>query len=114
MYKIFIIGLIAFSCSSEYSSGDKSENIVPKDSMVMALKDLSILESHIKTKYPQIQQSFKTVTKSSEFILKKYNLDTARFNSSMNYYITHQKEMQEIYSQILDSVNRELTELTIK
>jgi hypothetical protein len=114
MNKLFIIGLIAFSCTSEFNSKNKSQNIIPKDTMVMVLKDLSILESHIKTKYPQIQQSYKTVTKSSEIVLKKYNLDTARFNSAMNYYVPRQKEMQEIYSQILDSVNRELTELTIK
>ncbi len=114
MNKIFIIGLIAISCTSEDNSVDNTENIIPKDTMVMVIKDLSIIESHIKTKYPQIQQSFKTVTKSSEIILKKYNLDTARFNTSMNYYIPRQKEMQEINSQILDSINRELTELTIK
>ena len=114
MNKILIILLLAFSCTSKENSGDKPENIIPKDTMVMVLKDLYILESHIKTKYPQIQQSFKTVTKSSEIILKKYNLDTARFNSSMEYFIPRQKEMQEINSQILESINRELTELTIK
>ncbi len=114
MNKILVSFILFFliSCSSELKLKDKPKNLISKDSMVVLLKDLSILESHINLKYPQIQTSYKTIINSSELIFKKYNIDTNRFNSSMEYYIVHQKDMQAIYSQVLDSINREITELS--
>jgi hypothetical protein len=115
--KIYILGfllLALFSCSEELKRVREPKNLIPKDTMIMALKDLTILESHIKLKYPQVQQFYKTMDKSGAVIFNKYHLDSTRFNASMDYYSSRQAEMQDIYSQILDSVNRELTELSSK
>lgn len=115
MKKVYFFAVIfTFSCSTELQSVSEPKNIISKDTFVMLLKDLTVLESHIQLKYPTIQQSHKTVNKSSKLIFEKYNIDTARFNSSMTYYVSKQKLMVEIQSQIIDSVNRELTELTSK
>ena len=81
---------------------------------LMVLKDLSILESHVKSQFPQVNQNYKTLRKSGQIVLKKYNLDTTRLNSSISYYGSRQKEMQSINSQVLDSINREITELQSK
>lgn len=115
MRRIYLFtALLTFSCTTELQTVSEPKNIIPKDTFVMLLKDLTVLESHIQTKYPTIQQSYKTVNKSSKLIFDKYNIDTARFNSSMTYYVSKQKVMVEIQSQIIDSVNRELTELSSK
>jgi len=108
------ISLLTLSCTTELQTVSEPKDVIPKDTFVMLLKDLTVLESHIQSKYPTIQQSYKTVNKSSKIIFDKYNIDTARFNSSMTYYVSKQKVMVEIQSQIIDSVNRELTELTSK
>ncbi len=115
MRKYFlIISLLTFSCTTELKIASEPENLIPRDTFVMILKDLTVLESHIQLKYPTIQQSYKTINKSSLIVFKKYNIDTARFNNSMTYYISRQKDMVSIQSQIIDSVNRELTELNSK
>lgn len=111
---IFFLFLLLISCSEEIHRTPKPDNLIPVDTMVMVLRDLSVLESHIKNKYPQISQNYITMRKSGNILLKKYGLDTNRLDASMDYYGARQKEMQEIYSQVLDSVNRELTELTAK
>ena len=108
------ISLLTLSCTTELQTVSEPNDIIPRDTFVILLKDLTVLEYHIQTKYPTIQQSYKTVNKSSKIIFDKYNIDTARFNSSMTYYVSKQKVMVEIQSQIIDSVNRELTELTTK
>ncbi len=108
------ITVTIFGCSSEVNRFPQPENLIPKDTMVMVLKDLSILEAHIRNKYPQVTQNYQIMRKSGDLIFKKYHLDTTRFNASLNYYGSRQEEMQAINSQILDSVNREITELSVK
>jgi len=105
---------ITFSCSEEIKLFPKPSNLIPRDTMVMVLKDLSILESHVKSQFPQANQNYKTLRKSGQIVLKKYNLDTTRLNSSISYYGSRQKEMQSINSQVLDSINRQMTELQSK
>ena len=115
MRKYFlIIALFIFGCTTELKTAREPQNLIPRDTFIMLLKDLTVLESHIQLKYPTIQQSYKTINKSSAIVFKKYNIDTARFNNSMTYYISKQKDMIAIQSQIIDSVNRELTELNSK
>ena len=105
---------ITFGCSEEIQRFPKPSNLIPRDTMVMVLKDISILESHVKSQFPQVNQNYKILRKSGQIVLKKYNLDTTRLNSSMSYYGSRQKEMQSIYSQVLDSINRQLAELQSK
>ena len=115
MNKIIIIFIVFLaSCKEGLKSVPKPKNLISKDTMVMVLKDLSVLEAHIKLKYPRINENYKTIEKSGNNILKNYHLDTSRFDASMKYYGSNQAEMQEIYSQIIDSVNREHTELSKK
>jgi len=111
---IGLVFLILTSCVSELKKTAKPSNLIPKDSIIMVLKDLTILESHVRIKNPAVQQSYKTIKKSSQLIFNKYHIDSSRFTKSMNYYFSRQKEMEGIYSQILDSVNREITELSAK
>ena len=111
---LICFSIALFSCSEGIQRVEMPEQLIPKDTMVLIIKDLSILESHVKNKFPDINQNYKSLRKSGKLILDKYNMDTTRFNSSMDYYGSRQREMQGIYSQVLDSVNRELTELTAK
>ncbi len=115
MKAIFLLLILfSLSCSSEVKRSAEPKNLIPRDTFVLVLKDLTKLESYIKQKYPTIQQSHLTSIKSSLKIFDKYNIDSSRFNKAMNYYSSRQLEMQDIYSEIIDSVNRELTELTAK
>lgn len=108
----FFLLFLLIGCSSSQDGVKEASNLIPKDTMVLILRDLTKLESHIRIKYPQIQLSYKTVQNSSMVIFKKYEIDTMRFNQSLEYYGADQKEMQGIFSQVLDSINRELTEIS--
>lgn len=116
MNKLLYLSLffIIISCSSEVQRVAEPDDLIPKDTMVLVLKDLMVLESHVKNKFPMVNQNYKLMRKSGDLIFKKYDIDTARFDASMDYYGSRQEEMQEINSLILDKVNRELTELSAK
>lgn len=114
--KFLSLILLSFliSCSSEIQRKEKPENLIPEDKMVVVLKDLSILEAHIKAKYPLVAQNHKTMIKSVDIIFKKHHIDSTAFNDAMDYYGTHQEIMQDINSRVLELVNRELTEISAK
>jgi hypothetical protein len=110
----FLSILLFISCSTELNRLPKPENVVSEDTMVMVLKDLNLIEAHIKRKQPIIYYNAESFKKSGHLVLKKYNLDTLRFGESFNYYASHQKKIEKIYSDVIDLVNKEIVILKSK
>jgi hypothetical protein len=112
MLKILVIltsVLLFASCSDEMTVFPEPDNLIPKDTMVMVLKEMTLMESHIQSKYIHVARFQKTMLLSGNAILDKYHVTATRYEESMNYYGSHQVEMQEIYSEILDQLNSEAT-----
>lgn len=102
---IFIF-LVVTSCRDEVVGVPKPKDLVPEDTMVMVLKDLTLLETHIQLKYQQVTQYKETMDKSGKVLFKRYNLSEKRFEASLDYYGSRQHKMQNIYARVLDSLNR--------
>lgn len=111
---LFVLICLLASCRDEVKGFDSTDNLVPRDTMVMLIKDMSLLESHVQMKYIQVNRYHKTMKKSGDIILKKYQVSPERYESSLNYYGSHQEEMQSIYSQVLDSLNRMSNQIDAK
>lgn len=111
---LFVLICLLASCRDEVKGFDSTDNLVPRDTMVMLIKDMSLLESHVQMKYIQVNRYHKTMKKSGDIILKKYRVSPERYESSLNYYGSHQEEMQSIYSQVLDSLNRMSNQIDAK
>lgn len=116
MIRITVILTLLFfsSCTSGLMDTKAPDNLIPKDKMIMVMKELVKLESHIQSTYPSVAEYNKTMINSSQFLLKKMNITEEDFQASMDYYGTHQREMKEIYNQVLDELNSELGELQSK
>ena len=110
----FVLICLLASCRDEVKGFNSSENLIPRDTMVMLIKDMTLLESHVQMKYIQVNRYHKTMKKSGDLILKKYQISSERYESSINYYGSHQEEMQLIYSQVLDSLNRMSNQIDTK
>lgn len=110
-----ILALLFFSsCTSGLMDTKAPDNLIPKDKMIKVMKELVKLESHIQSIYPSVAEYNKTMINSSQFLFKKLNVTEEDFQVSMDYYGTHQREMKEIYNQVLDELNSELGELQSK
>lgn len=106
---LIVIVLFLTACTSaEIKRFPEPENLIKEDKMVAILKDLTVMESYVMLKMPAIQQNNKVMTASGIAILKKHQVDTISFSKSMDYYGSRQDKMQEIYSKVLDIVNRDL------
>lgn len=93
------------SCRDEVAGETQPDDLIPNDTLVMLLKDLTLIESHIQMKYINVSTYKETMKRSGQLVLDKYNISRKRFESSMDYYGTRQLEMQAIYAQVLDSLN---------
>jgi hypothetical protein len=103
----FLFGIFLVSaCSDSLVSNSKPKNLIPRDSMVMVLKEMTLLEAHIQTKYMHVSRFKETMLLSGENLLKKHHISSQRYEESMAYYGARQDEMQSIYNEILDSLNQ--------
>lgn len=101
---IFIL-LFLQSCMKPIGTVEEPIDLIPRDTMVMVLNDLILIESHVQNKYLHVSKFYKNMTLSGDKILSKYHLTRKRLEASMDYYGIHQGDMQSIYTEILDSLN---------
>ncbi len=107
-YFFILIGICFInSCTNSVEGKAKPENLIPRDTLVMVLKDMTLIESHIQSKYLHVSKFQKTMKLSGKKVLDHYSITHKRFEESMEYYGTRHEEMQSIYSQILDTLNKE-------
>jgi hypothetical protein len=105
-FVFFLVLLLVFSaCRDEVAGSSQPDDLIPTDTMVMVLKDLTLIESHIQMKYIQVTTYKETMKRSGKIIMDKYHISKDRFEASMDYYGTRQLEMQGIYARVLDSLN---------
>lgn len=103
---LFLVLLIfVAACRDEVAGAKQPKDLIPTDTMVMVLKDLTLIESHIQMKYLQVTTYKETMKRSGQVIMDKYRISRNRFEKSMDYYGTRQLEMQDIYARVLDSLN---------
>lgn len=103
---LFLVG-----CKSEIERIPEPENLIPRDTMVLVLGDLTVLEAHITNKYPTVTVFKDLMKKSGDELLKKYNISYKRLDQSLDYYGSRQEEMQSIYTEIQDSLTMRLNQL---
>jgi hypothetical protein len=111
--KYLIVLLLFSSCELKIKEFDPPKNLIPKDSMILVIEDLMLIEDHIQTRYPQINQFKKSLEKSGDTLLKKYHISYIRFEKSFDYYTSFQNEMKSIYAQVLENMIKKLNKLQV-
>lgn len=110
---IFVVLLVGCS-SAEIKHLPKPKVLIPKEKMILLIKDMTVMEAYIQQKYPSVQQNYKVMGRNADEIFKKHQVDSIQYKEAFAYYGSRQDEMQEIYSKALELVNRELAEVQAK
>jgi hypothetical protein len=105
LFFILVSVILLAACRDEVTGAKQPDDLIPRDTMIMVMKDLTLIESHIQMKYLQVTTYKETMKRSGQVIMDKYKISRKRFESSMDYYGTRQLEMQEMYACVLDSLN---------
>ncbi len=96
-----LVILILLSCTSN-TIYKKPDDLIPKDSMVMILKDLYIANSarnHKTCKEQKYEDAY------AHFIYEKYKIDTIRFSSSNRYYTSDLWAYKEMLTKVKEKLD---------
>ena len=110
---LIVVGFLAVRCSNEIDTPAAPDDLVGRDTMVMVIRELSVLESYAQTRYQLVNNYHKVMKSSGRVCLEKYRIDPKRFERSYNYYSSRQDELQSIYTEVMDSLTKEVNALTI-
>jgi hypothetical protein len=99
--------LLIFSCTDQIGAKPEPSDLIEKEKFVQIIKDLSLVESHVQLKYGHVSRFQETMIMSGKTIFKKYKVTPKQFEMSMDYYASHQSQMQEIYAEVLELLNQE-------
>lgn len=114
MKKGLFIGLLVLvqSCQGDLQLPPQPTDLIESDSMVFLLRELTVMEAAVQQRYQNLNVYYKVMSNSGKSFLKQYGISTKRFEKSYEYYVTHESELQAINSQVIDSLNKNASQLT--
>jgi hypothetical protein len=103
MKKILLLFAVLFGIiSCKEDAVDKPSKLIAEDKMIDVMYDLSILDA-IKYQNPASLETYKI--NPSQYIYKKYKIDSAQFAQSNIYYASNYKDYKEMYDEVIKRID---------
>lgn len=106
---MLIAGL--FACSKE---SKKPAGVLGRDQMVKVLSDVYIAEQKVATLALGIDSSQQLFAAMRHRVFEKTGVPDSVFKKSMDYYMEHPKELEQIYAILIDSLQLREQRTTMK
>lgn len=91
-----------FSCSKKEKA---PKGILAREEMVTTIQEVLLAEEKVNRLRLSTDSSKKVFTAIRGKIFEKTGVPDSVFNNSMNYYMDHPKELEQIYTALVDSLN---------
>ena len=111
--KIHVIALliILFACNQENTSL-KNNTVIPKNKLTNIIKELQLAEANYEiTKQTNIETAKEELSESYNKIYMKYKITETDFTKAIDYYLSEPEKLLIIYSQAIDSLLKEQSNL---
>ena len=109
-YLLFIL-IIFFSCNQENNSLNNSA-IIPQNKFSEIIKEIQLAESkYAIKKQTNIEKAKEDLSKSYNDIYIKYEISETDFTRAIDYYLSDPEKLLIIYSQAIDSLVKEQSNL---
>ena len=103
--------IILFSCNQENTSL-KNNTIIPKNKFSNIIKELQLAEAKYEiTKQNNIEKAKNDLSESYNKIYMKYKITETDFTKAIDYYLSEPEKLLIIYSQAIDSLLKEQSNL---
>ena len=100
---VLVIALAGvFSCSKKEKT---PESILGQEEMVKTIQEVLLVEEKVNRLRLSTDSSKKVFTAIRGKVFEKTGVPDSVFNNSMNYYMDHPKELEQIYTALVDSLN---------
>lgn len=103
---IVLVGIGLAACSG--ITGDRPSDVLDKDEMISMLVDFHLAEAKVRMldDSAEIKRFADTAYLRSHFasVFVAHNTTPGHFDQSLNYYLTHIEDLQEIYTQVIQKL----------
>jgi len=99
---IIFVGSLCLSCTSN-TIYEKPKDLIPKDSMVLLLRDLYIAAAAKNVKNKNLERKISY----APFVFDKYKIDSSRFQRSNFYYTSKIDLYQPMLTEVLNSLEED-------
>ncbi|MFN4811032.1 MAG: DUF4296 domain-containing protein [Bacteroidota bacterium] len=89
----------------------KPKNIIGRDTMVMILADIHLLEASLGIKVFEDRKMNETRNHIKEKIYKKYLVNKIQFRSSYDYYAMQSANIDSIYIDVISEISKQQAEI---
>ena len=108
--QLFPLCLVCFIALFSCQSSDQfiiPPTVLKEDSLILVLKDIHIIDAAAKQNFIPNNADNYNKYREYKFVLEKYNVSRARFDSTISFYSSHPKEFEEIYTKIIEELKSE-------
>ena len=106
---ILLLTLIfILSCTSN-TIYEKPKDLIPKDTMVLLLKDMYIANSARNIKNKNLQRRFSYLP----LVYSKYKIDSTRFKSSNFYYTSKIEDFGDLLNEVFTLIQKDQSKLSV-
>ena len=99
---ILILVVSALSCGKDEK---QKPDIIAKKDMVGILLDIHLTEARVSQAKLPLDSALTYYKFKEKELYEKYNIDSALYKRSMDYYTLNIGELDDIYEKVLDSLN---------
>jgi len=100
-----MVGLFTFSCSDTKDAIQENPAVVSKEEMVRILIELYVTEQKVDKLKLKTDSSQKIFSQLENKIFQKVGVKSDSFKASLNYYVDRPKELEWIYTALVDSLS---------
>jgi len=97
-----ILLILLVSCGEQLM--EKPKDLIPRDQMVEILLELAVVNAAKNTNVAILREN---QIEPTEYVFKKYHIDSARFASSDTYYASLPWEYEAIYKEVESKLEKE-------
>lgn len=104
----FVVGifLLLVSCGKEKSSGLFGRGVISMRKMAQIVADIHLVEAGVRATYPDRIEGDTKLQLYYQEIFEKYGITKSSFERSLEYYQNHPEELNKMYEEVVNLLNR--------
>lgn len=115
IYRTVIALIFLASCSSnEIGSVTEPDNLISREKLTTVLIEMVKLEAHVESQHKTVTHYGNVMRESGDSLLKAHNILKKDYEENISYYGAQHALMQDINSDVLDELTKELGDLQSK
>jgi hypothetical protein len=113
LYLLLVLGTLLAACQKPEEVAPPSK-LLPQDKMVSLLVNIHILEAQVDASALPSDSARALFLQQKKELFKRYEVTDSTFRQSYRYYAVHNKDLDDIYKIVIDSLGKREEKFGVK